>query len=159
MKKIGIVSAGILLAAVVLVTASALPALSTAAARHHATAAAHSEGSWENREAQVATRARVSIEDAIKAGRAAAPGIVIAAELESEDTAVTWEVKIVSDTTVREVKIDAVSGQTIGVEVDNDRNEHEGRHEGRHHGEHEGCGEHGSRDRHERGEHEDGERD
>jgi len=72
----------------------------------------------ESKEAvEMAAKAKVTIDQAIKTASEKVPGKVVEAELEKKHDTLVWEVEIVTaENKVMEIHIDAESGAVIGVE-------------------------------------------
>lgn len=81
------------------------------------TGGAHADGKEKNGKAEMATAAKVMIDQAIKTASDKVPGKVIEAELEKKHNKLVWEVEVVTpENKVMEVHIDAESGVVIDVE-------------------------------------------
>ena len=66
---------------------------------------------------EMAAKAKVTIDEAIKTASEKVPGKVVEAELEKKHNTLVWEVEVVTaENKVMEVHIDAESGAVIGVE-------------------------------------------
>ena len=66
---------------------------------------------------EMATKAKVTIDQAIKTASEKVPGKVVEAELEKKHDTLVWEVEVVTEENkVMEVHIDAESGAVIDVE-------------------------------------------
>jgi len=66
---------------------------------------------------EMAAKAKVTIDEAIKTASEKVPGKVVEAELEKKDGTLVWEIEIVTaEKKVMEIHIDAESGAVIGVE-------------------------------------------
>jgi uncharacterized membrane protein YkoI len=69
--------------------------------------------------AELAALAKISFSDALKAALAAAPGVVVKAELEVEDGNLQFAFEIVgADKKTTEVEIDAGNGQVLDIDKD-----------------------------------------
>lgn len=76
----------------------------------------------EQRKIEMATAAKVTIDEAIKTASEKLAGKIIEAELERKHDKVVWEVEVVTaDNKVMEVHIDAQSGVVIDVEEHSDK--------------------------------------
>jgi len=77
-----------------------------------------------------ATSAKVSMEQAIQTAKTKFPGRVVEAELEAEDGALVYEVKVVSASgETQEIEIDAQSGEVLGSEIENENENNDEAHE------------------------------
>jgi uncharacterized membrane protein YkoI len=66
---------------------------------------------------EMAAKAKVTIDEAIKTASEKVPGKVVEAELEKKHGTLVWEVEVVTEENkLMEVHIDAESGAVIGVE-------------------------------------------
>ena len=64
------------------------------------------------------------MEQAIQTAKTKFPGQVVEAELEAENGALVYEVKVVSASgETQEIEIDAQSGEVLGSEIENDSDE------------------------------------
>jgi uncharacterized membrane protein YkoI len=78
---------------------------------------AYADGKEKNGKTEMATAAKVTIDQAVKTASEKVPGTVIEAELEKKHHKLVWEVEVVTaENKVMEVHIDADSGAVIGVE-------------------------------------------
>lgn len=69
---------------------------------------------------EMAVKAKVTIDEAIKTASEKVPGKVVEAELEKKHNTLVWEVEVVTaENKVMEVHIDAESGAVIDVEEEN----------------------------------------
>lgn len=76
-------------------------------------------------EAQIARLATVTIEEAARAARGAAPGTVIAAELEDKDGSLVWSVDVSTETGLVEVLVDPGNGSILSSRADDEEDEDE----------------------------------
>ncbi len=75
--------------------------------------------------AALAKEATVTIEQAVKTAVEKVPGTVVEAELEKKHGKPTWEVEVLgADGNVTEVCIDAATGEVIGTEAKDKKDEH-----------------------------------
>ena len=82
-------------------------------------------------ESAQATSAKVSMEQAIQTAKTKFPGRVVEAELEAEDGALVYEVKVVSASgETREIEIDAQSGEVLDSEIEHEDEDDDDAHEG-----------------------------
>ncbi len=82
------------------------------------------DGEDKGRESVQAASATVTMEQAIQTAKAKFPGRVVESELESEDGALVYEVKIVSASgKAQEIEIDAQSGEILGSEIEHEDEE------------------------------------
>jgi uncharacterized membrane protein YkoI len=76
---------------------------------------------------EMAAKAKVTIDEAIKTASEKVPGKVVEAELEKNHNTLVWEVEVVTaENKVMEVHIDAESGAVIGVEKEKPETEMRG---------------------------------
>lgn len=81
--------------------------------------------------ADLAKQAKVSVEDAIKTATSNVKGQVVEAELEKKHDKTVWEVEVLGeDGKVKEVHVDAITGQIIDTE-DKKMEKHEGKKKGK----------------------------
>ncbi|MGE4421687.1 MAG: PepSY domain-containing protein [Pseudodesulfovibrio sp.] len=92
----------------------------------------------EQSEGTFPSKAKISLDQAMKSAVASVPGQVLKAELENEDGFLIYNVEVASpDQTVTEVQLDAGSGKVLAMHKDKaDRHEHDK--EDREHDEQEG---------------------
>lgn len=77
-----------------------------------------------------ATSAKVSMEQVIQTAKTKFPGRIVEAELEAEDGTLVYEVKVVSASgEIREIEIDAQSGEVLDSEVENEDEDDDDAHE------------------------------
>jgi uncharacterized membrane protein YkoI len=78
---------------------------------------AYADGKEKNGKTEMATAAKVTIDQAVKTASEKVPGKIIEAELEKKHGKLVWEVEVVTaDNKVMEVHIDADTGAVIDVE-------------------------------------------
>ncbi|WP_405938893.1 PepSY domain-containing protein [Streptomyces sp. NBC_00726] len=71
-----------------------------------------------------AAASRVTVGEAVAAGRKAVPGTVTEAELDEEDGRLRWELEVYgADKVWRDVTVDAESGKVLGKRVDRDEDD------------------------------------
>jgi hypothetical protein len=76
---------------------------------------------------EMAAKAKVTIDEAIKTASEKVPGKVVEAELEKKHDTLVWEVEVVTaENKVMEVHIDAESGAVIDVEDEKSKNDKKG---------------------------------
>ena len=81
-------------------------------------------GGEKNEKVKMAAKTAVSIDQAIQAATQEVSGKVIEAELEEEHDTIVWEIEVVtSEGKVKEIHIDATSGNVIDVEEENEKDD------------------------------------
>lgn len=74
--------------------------------------------------ATLAKEAKITIEQAVKTAVEKVPGTVVEAELENKHGKTTWEVEVLgADGKVTEVCVDAATGEVIGTEAKDKKDE------------------------------------
>ena len=88
------------------------------------------EGEDKDKDSRQAMSAKVTMEEAMQTAKTKFPGRVVESELESEDGALVYEVKIVSASgEAQEIEVDAQSGKILDSESESDNEDNDEAHE------------------------------
>ena len=77
----------------------------------------------EAKELQLFSQAKITLTDAIKAAEHKTGGKAMEAEVDDESSAVQFEVEVVKDGKVHEVKVDGITGKILKVSLDDETKE------------------------------------
>jgi uncharacterized membrane protein YkoI len=77
----------------------------------------------ETKELQLFSQAKISISDAIKAAEHKTGGKAMEAEIDDESSTVQFEVEVLKDGKIHEVKVDGITGKVLKVSLEDESKE------------------------------------